>query len=194
MSKAEDCTDNDLFLKAATTNYKVNPSGAAAYFLFKLNAQSGNVAAAIKYMEQAISFADEEPNEDAEYYYELATFCYKASKSANAIDYAKKAAAADKNNTVKGKAYMLAATVWANTKCSGNEIQQRAKFWVAVDYLNKCRQSDATLAAEANKQIAQFSSYFPQTAEAFMYDVQDGQTYEVVCGDLRDATIVRTQK
>lgn len=194
MSKAEDCTDNDLFLKAATTNYKNNPSAASAYFLYRLNSNSGNVAAAIKYMEEAIAYENENVNEDAEYYCELAAFCYKSGRSASALDYVRKCVAADKNNVVSGRAYLLAGTIWANTKCTGNEIQTRAKFWVAVDYMIKARKADSSLADEAAKQIAQFSQYFPQTAEAFMYDVQDGQTYEVNCGDLHDVTVVRTQK
>lgn len=194
MSRAEDCMDNTLFLKAATTNYRNNPSAASAYFLYRLNSNSGKVAEAIKYMEESIAFDSDDANEDAEHYCELAAFCYKSGKAALALDYVRKCVAADKNNVATGRAYLLAGTIWANAKCTGNEIQTRAKFWVAVDYLVKARKADASLADEAAKQIAQFSQYFPQTAEAFMYDVQDGQTYEVNCGDLHDVTTVRTQK
>ncbi len=42
--------------------------------------------------------------------------------------------------------------------------------------------------------IAQFSRYFPATADAFMYDVRDGQSYTVSCNGLRATTTVRTQK
>ena len=42
--------------------------------------------------------------------------------------------------------------------------------------------------------INQFKVYYPQTAEAFMYDITDGQSYTVSCGGMRATTTVRTQK
>jgi hypothetical protein len=35
--------------------------------------------------------------------------------------------------------------------------------------------------------------YFPETAEAFMYDITKGQSYTVVCGGMRATTTVRTR-
>ena len=85
-------------------------------------------------------------------------------------------------------------TVWGTIPCSGNEIEQRAKYWVAVDYMVKARNADPALAEDANNYISQYSAYYPQTAEAFMYDVTDGQSYTVSCGGMRATTTVRTQK
>ena len=89
---------------------------------------------------------------------------------------------------------MLMGTIWGSVVCSGNDVEQRAKYWVAVDYMNKAKAADETLAEDANNMIRQYSSYYPQTAEAFMYDVTDGQSYTVSCGGLRATTTVRTQK
>ena len=47
---------------------------------------------------------------------------------------------------------------------------------------------------DASNYIRQYSAYYPQTAEAFMYDVTDGQTYNVSCAGMRATTVVRTQK
>ena len=58
----------------------------------------------------------------------------------------------------------------------------------------KTKAADETLADAANDMIRQYSSYYPQTAEAFMYDVTDGQSYTVSCGGMRATTTVRTQK
>jgi hypothetical protein len=57
----------------------------------------------------------------------------------------------------------------------------------------KAKNADSTLSADANNYIRQYSAYFPQTAEAFMYDVIDGQSYTVSCGGMRATTTVRTQ-
>ena len=89
---------------------------------------------------------------------------------------------------------MLMGTIWGSQVCPGNEIEKRAQYWVAVDFMNKAKNADASLTEDANNYIRQYSGYFPQTAEAFMYDVTDGQSYTVSCGGMRATTTVRTQK
>ena len=88
---------------------------------------------------------------------------------------------------------MLIGTIWGSVPCSGNDIEQRAKYWVAVDYMNKAKAADETLAEDATNYIRQYSSYYPQTAEAFMYDFTNGQSYTGSCGGMRATTTVRTQ-
>ena len=53
--------------------------------------------------------------------------------------------------------------------------------------------ADEALAEDANGLIRQYSAYYPQTAEAFMYDFTNGQSYTVSCGGMRATTTVRTQ-
>ena len=65
---------------------------------------------------------------------------------------------------------------------------------MAVDYLVKAKNADPTLADTVNPLIAQYSKYFPDQAEAFMFKVLDGDSYTVSCGGLTEATKVRTQK
>ena len=60
--------------------------------------------------------------------------------------------------------------------------------------MNKAKNADESLAADCNNYISQYRVYFPQTAEAFMYDLTDGQSYTVSCGGMRATTTVRTQK
>ena len=98
------------------------------------------------------------------------------------------------SDTVDGKAYMLLGTIWGSIVCPGNEIEQRAKYWVATDYMQKAKNADPSLEADCNNYISQYRVYYPQTAEAFMYDVTDGQSYTVSCAGMRAVTTVRTQK
>ena len=192
MSVTEGCTDNDLFLNAVTTMYNLEPSYTSAYFLYKLYSSRSDVANAMKYMEEAISAAESDSETDANYSFELAAFCYKNGKNADAVAYAQKAI--ELSDALDGKAYMLMGTIWGSIVCPGNDIEQRAKYWVAVDYMNKAKNADETLAEDANNYIRQYSAYYPQTAEAFMYDVTDGQSYTVSCAGMRATTTVRTQK
>ena len=192
MSVTEGCTDNDLFLNAVTTMYNLEPSHTSAYFLYKLYSSRSDVANAVKYMEEAISAAESDSETDANYSFELAAFCYKNGKNADAVAYAQKAI--ELSDALDGKAYLLMGTIWGSIVCPGNDIEQRAKYWVAVDYMNKAKNADETLAEDANNYIRQYSAYYPQTAEAFMYDVTDGQSYTVSCAGMRATTTVRTQK
>ena len=191
LSKTEGGVDTDLFLQAVNNMHRLEPSYQSAYFLFKLYSSKGNADEAVKYMEDAIEYPESDDKVDASYYYELATYCYKNGLSSKAFSSAKKAA--DMDETLAGKSYMLIGTIWGSQVCKGNEIESRAPYWVAVDYMVKAKNADSSLAEEANSMIAQYAKYYPQKSEAFMYNVLDGQSYTVNCGGMTAVTTVRTQ-
>ncbi|MBQ1929379.1 MAG: hypothetical protein II344_01915, partial [Bacteroidales bacterium] len=122
-----------------------------------------------------------------------ATFMFK-NMEANAKAFQLSKMAAEKNPAVAGKAYFLAASIWANQNCGGDDIDKRAKYWVAVDYLTKAKNADATLAEEADNLIRGYRQYFPKTEDAFMYNLVDGNPYTISCGGLSASTTVRTTK
>jgi len=191
MGITEGCQDNDLFLNAVNTMHTLEPSYTSAYYLYKLYAGRGDVDNAVKFMEEAVASEDSDALTDASYYYELAAFCFKSSKYAQAFNAAQKVI--DLDPSLAGKTYMLMGTIWGSVPCGGNDIEQRAKYWVAVDYMNKAKAADETLAEDVNAHIRQYAAYYPQTAEAFMYDFTNGQSYTVSCGGMRATTTVRTQ-
>ena len=191
LGSTEGCTDNDLFFNAANKMHELDPSSSSAYFLYKLYAGRNDVENSVKYMEEAIAAEDTDAAQDAQYYFELATFCYKNNSNAKAFETAMKSAELD--SSIAGKCYMLIGSIWGSQVCSGNEIEKRAPYWVAVDYLVKAKNADPSLAEEADKLIAQYSQYYPQTAEAFMYNYNKGDSYTVSCGGMRAVTTVRTQ-
>lgn len=192
MSAADDCTDNDLYLNAATSLHKLQPSSQSAYFLYKLNASRGNFDAAVNYISEALTYPDLSEETAADYNYEAAAYCVRNGKNASAISFAEKAMSL--SESYKGKAYFLIGTIWGATTCNGNEINRRAPYWVAYDYMAKAKDADPSLAEDCNKMMSQYRVYFPQTAEAFMYDLTDGQSYTVSCNGMKANTTVRTQK
>ena len=192
MSITDGCTDNDLFLNAVTVMYNAEPTYNSAYFLYRLYSSRNEFDNAVKYMTEAIEAADSDNVTDAGYLFELAAYCFKNGNQSKAYEYAQKAVEADQS--VAGKAYMLMGTIWGSIVCPGNDIEQRAKYWVAVDYMTKAKNADPELAEDANNYISQYAAYYPQTAEAFMYDITDGQSYTVSCAGMRAVTTVRTQK
>ena len=192
MTVTEGCTDNALFLNAVTVMYNMEPSHNSAYYLYKLYAGRNDVDNASKYMREAITFEESDSNTDASYFYELATFLFKNGKPADA--YKAATAAVDLSDNFDAKAYYLMGTIWGTTVCGGDEISKRAPYWVAVDYMQKAKNADPALAEDADRMISQYRGYFPQTAEAFMYNITDGDSYTVSCNGLKATTTVRTQK
>lgn len=193
MSAADGCTDNALFISAATSIHKSNPTHASAYTLYKLNASTGKSAEAVKYLQEAIDREDSDAAQDAEYYYELAVYNFKCGNNLAAEQAAKKVIPLATTSEIKGKTYMLIGTIWGGVRCDGNDIAKRAPYWVAVDYFERAKAADPELAAEANKRINEYKKYYPLTADAFMFGVNDGETYQVSCGGFKANTIVRTQ-
>ena len=191
MSMTENCDNNDLFLAAVTTMNKLDPSASSSYYLSRLHGARGNYAEAISYLESAIAGLEAGDSKTGDWTYELATLCFKNGDSAHAFEYASKVAA--ENEALAGKAYFLIGNIWGSTRCGGDEISRRAPYWVACDYMNKAKAADPSLTDEANRYIGQYSVYFPETAEAFMYDITKGQSYTVVCGGMRATTTVRTR-
>ena len=174
MTVTEGCTDNNLFLNAVTVMYNQEPSHTSAYYLYKLYAGRNDVEKAIAYMDEAVNYEESDNATDASYLYELATFCIKNGNNAKAVEAANKAI--EISDLVDGKAYMLLGTIWGSVVCQGNEIEQRAKYWVATDYMQKAKNADPALTEDCNNYINQFRVYYPQTAEAFMYDITNGQS------------------
>lgn len=192
LSTTEDCIDNDLYFNAVTSLHKLNPSAQSAYFLYRLNSSKGNTDLAVSYMEEALAAEDLEAESKASYNYEFATFCVKNGLPAKGMAAAQKALELDES--FAGKAYFLMGTIWGTTSCRGDEITSRSPYWVACDYMQKAKAADPSLADECNRMIGQYSVYFPKTADAFMYDLTNGQPYTVSCGGMRASTTVRTQK
>lgn len=188
MNNADDCASNDLYLKAVTSMYKLDPSYRSAYALFRLNSARGNIADAGKYLEEAIASPESDDATDAQYCYELAAFSYKNGLRGKAADAARKAI--DLDNGFAGKAYMILGNLWASATCT-DDVDKYARFWAATDYYQKARSADPSIADDVASAISGVARYYPEASEIFMYDLQAGQSYTVSCGGLSATTTVR---
>jgi tetratricopeptide (TPR) repeat protein len=188
MNTADDCASNDLYLKAVTAMYKLDPSYRSAYGLYRLNAARDNVADACRYLEEAIASDESDEATDAQYYYELAAFAYKNNMRGKASESAKKAI--DMDYGYAGKAYMILGNLWASASCSG-DVDKYARYWAATDYYQKARNADPSIAEDASASISSVSRYYPEASEIFMYDLSAGQSYTVSCGGMSAFTTVR---
>ena len=190
MNTADDCASNDLYLNAVTSMYKLDPSYRSAFGLYRLNAARGNVADAAKYLEEAIESPESDEATDAQYYYEMAAFCYKNGMRGKASEAARKAV--DMDFGYAGKAYLILGNLWASATC-GETVDKWARYWAAADYYQKARSADPSVADEAAASLGSVSRYYPEASEAFMYDLTKGQSYTVSCSGMTATTTVRVQ-
>lgn len=192
LGNVEGGDETPLFLAAVTQMHALNPNSSSAYYLYRLYNSKGETKDATKYLEEACAGEDVAEDVKGSRYYELASMYMRSGNFVKTVEAANKSMAADK--LFAGKANMIIGYAWMSVTCTGNEIESRSKFWAAYDYFSRAKAADTNVAEEASKQMALCSNYFPATAEAFMYDLQDGQDYQVACGGLRASTKVRTQK
>ena len=193
LSKSE-CMNTDLFLKSIVALNEINPTASSVYGLYRLYSSRDENTNAAEALERAISLLNpDDVATRAEYTFELATYYFKkCGKAAPAVAKAKEVVELDES--YKGKAYLLIGTIWGGQKCGGDEVNSRANFWVAVDYLQRAAAADPSVAEDANSLAAQYRRYFPKTEDAFFLDITDGSAYTVSCGGMTERTTVRTNK
>ena len=188
-----ECTSEELFLKSVQALHSLEPSFQSAYYLYKLHAANNDHANAIKLLLEAIESDQSTDEQDASMLIELSNYyMQKMENILKAAEYAR--LAMQKSSAVSGRANLIIGLVWGSLRCTGNDVETRAKYWVAVDYLIRARNADPSLAEEANRYISSYSQYFPAQEESFMYDIIDGASYTVSCGGMRESTTVRTRK
>jgi tetratricopeptide (TPR) repeat protein len=187
------CVSTELFMNTVSKLHELEPSFSSARLLYQLCSSKDQNEEAVAYLQQAIDSEESVEADDAAMLLEMATFQFKKmNQYGKAVQTAKEAI--EKDASVAAKANLLIGTIWYQVKCGGNEIEQRAKFWVATDYLQKAKNADPALAADADELLRTCRTYFPTTEDAFMYDLQDGQSFTISCGGMSATTTVRTNK
>jgi len=188
MLNREDCSDSKLYADVAEKLYKMEPTSQSAFSMARLFLKRSNAAKAIEYYEEAIS-SEKDKYEKANYCYELAQVIYTQKNYSRVRDYARQAISL---NPEWGKPYILIGKVYAaSSKSIGeSDIQQRLVFCLAVDQFIKAKAVDPEVAAEANKEIATYSQYFPNKEDAFFENLKAGSTFKVG-GWINESTTVR---
>lgn len=187
----KDCTERTLFFQATENLHKARPTGQSAYLMGKLSLIKGDITKAESYFIEAIPNLDDPLKAKTCYY--LAKINYEQKRYSEARSYALKSLVINPND---GKCYMIIGNMYAASAatCGGSdEIANRAGYWAAVDKYTKARNVDPSVADEANKSIATYSSYFPTRERLFFNDVKEGSSYNVGCW-IGESTIVRASR
>jgi tetratricopeptide (TPR) repeat protein len=185
------CTESQLYLEAAVSLDKTEPSANSKSNIAKMYFAKGNYSEAAKYYNQAIDL-ETENDDKAQLYYELAAVNQKTGSLSSSRNNAQKAITLKPN---WGAPYLLIGDLYASSskECGDNDLLKKAVYWVAVDKYQQAKSVDPSASDEANKRISIYSKYFPPMDDVFFYSLKDGDTYTMGCW-INESTKVRAIK
>lgn len=181
------CKDSDAYLSASFYAYKMEPSVDAAIGCAAMCYKKGDIDGSVKFFDEAL--AQETDNvKKADICYKAATVLSAEKRLSMAKSYIQKSISF---NPEFGQPYLLLATMYAgNNKWNDEPILNKCVFYVAVDKLQKAKSVDPSLAEEANKLIASYSSYFPEAKDLFMLGYKSGDRL-TIGGWINETTTIR---
>ena len=80
-----------------------------------------------------------------------------------------------------GPALMAIGDLYATavSECGSMEVQDRAVYWLVVDYFNRAKEADPRMSAQANQKIRTYQKYYPTQEMLFFRNLEAGQNYTV---------------
>lgn len=147
----------------------------------KLYLDDGEPAKALEYFRKAM----QAPGVDEiarELYYNAGVAEQQLGRLANARTYFRRALQVDPKF---GKAYIAIGDLYAQavTECGSQlEREDRAVYWLAVDYYERAKRVDPSVANEANRKINTYRKYFPDQEALFFKGWKVGQPYKIDYG------------
>lgn len=164
----------DMMQKAQELNkklYELDPSYDNATALANFAIQNANYQEAIDYLNEAKDKTDDQENLKA-IYKSLATAHLNLGHLRQARSNSRQVLDIDPND---GQAYINIADAYAQAvrNCtSGRDLTRndRAVYWLVIDYLNKAKRVDSSVTSQANSRIQTFRQAAPTGDAIFMTD------------------------
>jgi len=186
-----DCTDEELYLKAAVNLYEIEPSADAAYAIANGYAKKEQYNDALKFYMQAA-----EQSQDTEFKVKTLTkagnIALVSKQFSRSKSIAQQILALNPNS---GDAYIMIGDAYMGGRkdCAGlNDCEDRAAFWAAYDKYARAKSVDGSVAGTADKRMATAKEQFPQKEDCFFYGKNSGDSYTIGCW-IGETTTVRTR-
>jgi len=174
----------DRATETAIELYELNPNYENTRAVADIFLSEGDYREAIPYLDEAMELAEED-GQRKEIALDIAESYQQLDEFEQARNFANQALDIDPDF---GDAYMRIASIYANTisDCAGGtlERQDRAVYWLVVDYLEKAKQADPDLASTADSRAESYESAMPSSEDKFFSGWEDGDSFRVN-GDLK---------
>ncbi len=174
----KDLEERDKLFGMLERSMELSPSAKIFMEVGVMNLDDGEASAAIGYFERAL----EQP--DAERYardinYNLGIAAQQLEQYQRARTYYRRALQEDASF---GRAIKAIGDLYASAirECGANmDRNDRAVYWLVVDYMERARQADSSLNATINNAIRTYRPLFPSAEDLFFEGWKPGDTYSV---------------
>lgn len=158
---------------------KLDPTTDTYRSVAKTEQENGNYKESLRLNEKALELAnDEKVKRDIEY--DIAFTYYDAGNLPAARTHARRALSHDPNF---GNAYLLIGDVLAKAvQESSFDREDKAVYWLALDYYERAASVDRDVAKEASNRIRRYSQYMPTKEEKFFKGWKEGDPYKIDYG------------
>ena len=182
-----DCTESETYYNASEYAHHIAPTAATAAGCAYRYLKRGDMTKSLEYFDQAIEL-DTVATSKAEYCYKAAVVLNSDRQLSKAKSYVTKAISLNSN---KGTYYILLANIYAAAPQWNDEpLLDKCKYFVVLDRLNQAKRVDASVAEEANKMIAAYSTHTPAVQDLFMIGKKEGDKIHVG-GLINETTTIR---
>lgn len=157
---------------------EMDPTPSTYRILAKLRLDDGQPQEAFELYEKAVEAAGEATKTD---YYNMGIAQQQMGSLARARTYFRQALQLDPNF---GAALIAIGDLYvtAVSNCGTFEREDRAVYWLAVDYYNRAKNADSSVSNAANNKIRTYQRSFPDQEALFFKGWQPGQSYQINYG------------
>lgn len=170
------CTESNAYYTASEYAHHIAPTAetaaGCAYRYFK----RGEIDKSIEYFDQAIELDTAALNK-ADYCYKAAVILNSDKQLAKAKSYTTRAISYNGN---KGAYYILLANIYAAApRWNDDPNLNSCKYYIVLDKLYQAKRVDESVAEEANKMIAAYSTHTPAIEDLFFLGYKKGDQVRV---------------
>lgn len=181
------CTESDVYFTASEYAHAITPSAKSAVGCANRYLKRGDLAKSVEYYDQAIEL-DTIAENKADYCYKVGVILNSDRQLSKAKSYVTRAISLNAN---KGAYYILLANIYAAAPQWNDEpLLDKCKYFVVLDRLYQAKRVDESVAEEANKMIAAYSTHTPSKEQLFMLGKKEGETIHVG-GLINESTTIR---
>lgn len=160
---------------------ELDPTYESAMDLAEFARGNAEYQKAVEYYNQALERTDDD-SEKKDLYLRLADMHINLEELGTAKGYVQDALDIDPND---GAAYIKMATIYgaAVTQCTEGrklEASDKVVYWLVIDYLNKAKKIDSSVASTVDRQMSSFEEVTPNSEDKFFtLNLENGQTIKV---------------
>jgi tetratricopeptide (TPR) repeat protein len=172
---SKECTDSQLYEDAASKVIASNPTETACAGFAKMLEKRGKEDEALENYKKAISLAETDTMK-AKYNCSIAKILQKKGQYVNSRSYARQSI---ELNPKYGLPYIIIATLYGSNPVGEDSFEKSKTYWLVIDYLQKAKAADPSVANEAQQLINRYIGSCPKKEEAFMHSITPGMSITI---------------